>query len=253
MVNENSLIFLTFILMRMSGLILLNPVFGRQNVQDIVIGGFILVLSYLIFVSTPVPEFYVTGILEYVMLLLREFIIGYIMGFVMSLFFMVVTYAGEIIDMEIGIAMTKIFDPQSNSSVAVTGLLYNSIFMLLFFAVDGHLAFLKIILTSGEVVPYGGVMLNVNISMAVLDLFYECVTLAVKFAMPILAAELLAEVGTGVLMKAIPQINVFAINIQMKIFVGFFLLLLFCSPIGDFLQKLMHAMLNELQAVLTLL
>ena len=70
--------------------------------------------------------------------------------------------------------------------------------------------------------------------------------------MPILAAELLGQVGMGVLMKAIPQINVFSINIELKVLIGLILLLLLISPFSEFLlqaELTMFARLRELLAL----
>ena len=66
------------------------------------------------------------------------------------------------------------------------------------------------------------------------------------------AAELIAQVGMGVLMKVIPQINVFAINIELKVIVGLGLLLVLTVPFSEFLLQAEMAMLNALHDVLAL-
>ena len=77
--------------------------------------------------------------------------------------------------------------------------------------------------------------------------------LAVKLAMPLLAAELLGEVGMGVLMKAIPQINAFVINIELKVIIGLLLFFLLLTPINEFLLELESGMLSELGRILRLI
>lgn len=86
-----------------------------------------------------------------------------------------------------------------------------------------------------------------------LELFLACMLLAVKLAMPILAAELLGEVGMGVLMKAIPQINAFVINIELKVIIGLLLFFLLLTPINEFLLELESGMLSELGRILRLI
>ena len=71
-------------------------------------------------------------------------------------------------------------------------------------------------------------------------------------AMPILAAELVAQVGMGILMKVIPQINVFAINVELKVIVGLVLLLLLLAPFSEFLLEAESTMLNSLGELLQL-
>ena len=71
--------------------------------------------------------------------------------------------------------------------------------------------------------------------------------------MPILAAELMGQVGMGILMKAIPQINVFAINIELKVIIGLVMLLILLVPISGFLLDAEVEMLLAVQRVLPLM
>ena len=68
--------------------------------------------------------------------------------------------------------------------------------------------------------------------------------------MPILVAELLGEVGMGILMKAIPQINAFVINIELKVIIGLVLLFLFLTPINEFLLGIESEMLDQIARAL---
>ena len=70
--------------------------------------------------------------------------------------------------------------------------------------------------------------------------------------MPILAAELLGQIGMGILMKAIPQINVFSINIELKVLIGLALLFILIAPFSEFLLDAEMMMLDSLEAVLKL-
>ena len=74
--------------------------------------------------------------------------------------------------------------------------------------------------------------------------------LSLKLAMPILVAELLGEVGMGILMKAIPQINAFVINIELKVIIGLVLLFLFLTPINEFLLGIESEMLDQIARAL---
>lgn len=85
------------------------------------------------------------------------------------------------------------------------------------------------------------------------ELFIECFLLAVKLAVPILAAELLGQIGMGILMKVIPQINVFSINIELKMIIGLGLLMLFMTPISEFLLNAENGMLLAVRDTLTTL
>ena len=75
--------------------------------------------------------------------------------------------------------------------------------------------------------------------------------MGIKLCMPILAAELLGQVGMGILMKVIPQINVFAINIELKVIIGLLLLLVLLTPFSEYLLRAENEMLMQMQHLLT--
>ena len=239
----------SLILMRMSGFILLNPILGRRNIPMQVKAGFIFVLTLTVYSFSAGDAFDIANPLEYGFLLLKEYVIGY----VTELFFFVITFAGYVMDFQMGLSMSTVYDPQSNTQVPITGSLLQAFYVLLFFAVDGHLALMKILLQSAEIVPYGGIVITQNLALRVIDLFSECVIMGIKFAFPILAAEFLIEIGVGILNKIVPQINIFVINIQLKVIVGLGLLVFLISPIGEYLSNLVTVMIKTIQEIITFL
>ena len=243
----------SLIFMRMSGFVLMNPVFGRRNIPANVKGGMIMVFTLLIYSysAAQVPE--PVNSIEFAVLLFKEFAFGYVIGFIMELFFMIITFAGSVIDFQMGLSMATIYDPQSNTQVAVTGGVYNAYLVMLFFAVDGHLALLKLLLTSADVVPYGQVAIGANAAWAVTEIFSLCIVMAVKFAFPIIAIEFITEIAVGILMKMIPQINVFVVNIQAKIIIGILMLIFLFSPMSDYLGDIISRMLLTVQDIIKLL
>ena len=185
--------------------------------------------------------------------ILLELTVGFALGMVVNFFFYIPQLAGLAIDTQMGMTMNQIYDSGSRSNMSVTGTLINTLMILLFFAGHGHHTLLRIMITSGEVVSYGGVSIGNDLTELALELFIECTVLAVKLCMPILAAELIGQLGMGVLMKVIPQINVFSINIELKVIVGLSLLLVLMLPISEFLLEAEQVMLNSLQAMLRLM
>lgn len=78
-------------------------------------------------------------------------------------------------------------------------------------------------------------------------MFVSCTVLAIKLSLPILAAELIGQLGMGILMKVIPQINVFAINFELKIILGMGLVILLLPLVGEFILSLEKQMLVSIE------
>ncbi len=251
--NTAQLTLFTLILMRMSGFILLNPILGRKNIPALVKAGMIFVLTFAIYSFSENAAFDVESTVEYGLLLLKEFVAGYVLGFATELFFLILSFGGHIIDFQMGLSMATVYDPQSNAQIPVTGGMFQAWLMLLFFAVDGHLALMQILIKSAEIVPYGGIIITQNLPQRMLEIFMQCIEMAVKMSMPILAAEFLVEIGVGILNKAVPQISVFVINIQIKLIVGLLLLVILFSPMGEYMNKIISEMMKTLSGILTFL
>lgn len=241
------------VLARMSGVVLFNPILGRQSIPGVVKSGFILLLSITAYTMTDYLPETPGSILETLVLLGLELFLGYVLGLVMNLFFYVPLLGGETIDMQMGMSMGRTYDPSSQTSTTVTASLLNLLLMLLFFAANGHQTLLRIILVSGRIVPFGAAAFGQELYGAMVELFINCTILGIKLCMPILAAELLGQMGMGILMKVIPQINVFAINIELKVIIGLGLLFLMLVPFSEFLLGMEADMLRAIQRMLLMM
>jgi len=254
MISSELLNLFALVLMRMSGCVFMNPVFNRRNIPIITRAGLTVMLSFAImsFTDARMP-FEINSPLQFFVVLLKEFAIGYIIGFAVSLFVFAVTFGGEVMDLQLGISMSKVYDPSSNVSLSLFATFFNTMFMLLFLAGSGHITLVRLFLVSGNIVPYGAAAFGPDVYSHMLNLFGQCVILATKFMLPVMAIEILVEMGMGLIMKAVPQINVFVINIQIKLFVGFMLIVMMYVPFSEFLETLLTRLFYELDALLFIL
>lgn len=244
-----------YITARVSGFILFNPLLGRNNIPGIVRAGLVLVIS--VFTASIVTQTATVevpnSIMVFAVRVLVELLVGFMLGMIVNFFLVIPQLAGQVIDTQMGMTMNQIYDASSNANMSTTSVLLNALMVLLFFVGNGHHTLFRLLITSGDLVPFGGMVLDFEImTSALLAIFVEAVILAVKLAMPILAAELIGQVGMGILMKVIPQINVFTINIDIKILIGLVMLLMLVSPISEFLLEAEAIMLDRMEEALRL-
>ena len=232
-----------FILMfvRVTALIVSSPIFGRKNIPNKLKILFCLIVTYAIFTSVGQAGTVVySGIFEFAMLVIKEMLFGLALGYVTTLFFSIVQTAGQTMDMQMGFGMVNVFDVQNNINIPATGNFFTIVMLITFFTVDGHLMLIKILASTFAFIPVGGVVLNPEIGLVALNVFTLAFLLAVKVAMPMIAAGLLGEVIMGIIVKAIPQMNIFVVGIPLKIMLGLLMLLIiipvfvhFCDTIFD--------------------
>lgn len=252
MIEWESLTLLLYIIARMSGFVLFNPLLGRRNLPNLFRSGMVMVLSVFVFSLTeqtvPVPA----TLVELGLRLLLEMALGLLVGIVMEFFFYIPQLAGLVVDTQMAMTMNQIYDAGAQANMSTTSMLLNTLMTLLFFAANGHHTLLRILLTSGEVVQFGAVAFGNAVYSAALEIFIECTVLAVKLCLPILAAELIGQLGMGILMKMIPQINVFSINIELKVIIGLLMLWMLIMPFSEFLLEVENNMLHTISQILAM-
>ena len=252
MFNWSAFTLFLYIMMRMSGFIMFSPFFGRNGVPALFQGGMITFLSITAYSMTEqvvnVPE----TIVELTFRLFMELGVGFFINMLLRFMLYIPEQAGEIIDTQMGMSMARSYDPGAQSSMTTTANFLNMMTQIIFFLANGHVTLIQMMLTSGEIVPFGQVAFGDMAANHMVAFFSQCVMLAFKLSFPILGAELLGQMGMGILMKAIPQINVFAINIELKVIVGMLMLSALLSPISNYLLEIESLVLGSARDVMTL-
>ena len=251
-VLQNFDIFL-LVLARMAGMVLVNPVFGRKGLPMMVRMGLVLSLSLFVLPAAELQAVAVSGFTTFGMAeaIIKEVMMGLAIGYVFQMFFSMLYVAGDVLDTLFGFSMGKVMDPISGIQSSVFAQFINVFFFLYFFATGSHLLMVKIVAYTYEVVPVGvtGFVSNALLSYLI-NLFGSVFGMVIRLTLPFAAAEFVLEVTMGVLMKLIPQIQVFVINIQAKILLGLLLMMLFAYPVGAFLDTYISSMMTEVQTVM---
>lgn len=231
---------------RMGGMLGMNPVFSRRNVPAAVRAGLTFLFTMLVVPGVSAASVG-NGSLDLTGALIRELFVGLACGFVFQVYYYMLFFIGDWMDMHFGMSMSKVFDPGTSVQASMSGNLLNAMFLLYFFATDSHLLLIRIFIDSFRILPVGAVTLTEQIPMFFLELFVAVFSMVLRLALPFVAAEVILEVTMGVLMKLIPQIHVFVINMQMKVLLGFILLIAFSGPVASFLDHYMRVMLENMQ------
>ena len=236
------------VLARVSGIFTFNPIFARNNVPQMVKAGVTFVLSLVMVAAGGIEYTMPSGLLPFAFDVVKELFVGAVLGFFVNLMLQVFAMAGEVSDMQIGLSMAKSYDPTFGNA-GLTTQFYSYWFMLYFFAVGGHLSYIELFAVSYETIPIGFSNLNVNIGYILVQYFQTVLTLALKLAMPVVAASLVTEFCVGVMMKAVPSIHVFVINIQIKMLVGLVVLAASCGVVSEFMGEIMNILFTNLNGI----
>jgi len=214
---------LLLILVRFIGFFMLLPVFSGTSVPNQTKIAMAFFMSYIIFTSGVVTEIiYEPSTFGYFYLLIIEFMTGFIMAFAVYIVFTTFFVAGQIMDFQIGFSMVNVLDPVSQIQVPVTGnLIY--LMTLLFLVQTGNLnEIIRVFADGFEILPIGGaaVLGNHALLEVGIDIMANFFVIGLRIAMPVLGVIMILDIVLGILVKAVPQMNIFVVGMPIKTFVG---------------------------------
>src|SRR5690349_22494999 len=145
-----------------------------------------------------------------------ELIFGLIMGLGLSLAFIAVSWAGEMMGQQMGLNIAETFDPQFGRGGSLVGDLYFMLTLVVFLLIRGHHAMIQGLADSFESLP----LLSAGMNRDLFDVFIGLVTsstvLAVKLAAPMLVTMLVVDLALGFIGKSVPQINVMNAGLTLR-------------------------------------
>lgn len=236
---------------RTAGVIFFNPIFGRKGVPNIMKVGLSLAIAMFAVFQLGTTQVINYSAIEFIGAMLQGFIIGIVIGFIMSMFLSVFQLGGELIDMQMGLSMASMYDPATKANISVTGNLLTSMYILIFFISNAHLALFTVVIKSFQVIPLGIGQISDQVAVFFIELMYYIFVYAVQLAIPIIVTEIIAEFAVGILMRLVPNINVFVINIQIKVIIGLIVVFTLIPALANFMTQMNLLMMEKITQVLT--
>lgn len=223
------------ILTRVSCFIFVAPFFSMNNTPARVRIGLSIFVSYLLYqILTPAVGVPYTTLLEYAMVVIKEAMTGLIIGFGATMCTAIVSFAGSIADMETGLSMVTLFDPATKEQVSITGGLYQYVIMMLLITTGMYRYLLGALADSFVLIPVNGqIFFGKLLLNAALRFLTDFIIIAFRICLPIFCVILLLNAVLGILARVSPQMNMFAVGIQLKILVGLSILLVTMAMMGD--------------------
>lgn len=211
------------ILIRVSVVLFLFPVFGSNLFPLIAKAGFALLFSIVLFpvVGSTIQHFPQT-ISELLILMVAEAFVGLSLGLTVRMFFGAVQLAGQLISFQMGFAVINVIDPQTGSQVSILDQLGYWAVFLVFLLLNGHHILIGSLVDSFHILGIGSITLKSGLLKYYVNLAGEMFTLAVKIGAPGIVALLFVSTAFGLCAKFAPQMNILIAAFPVKIVVGLF-------------------------------
>jgi flagellar biosynthetic protein FliR len=214
-----------WILVRVSTLFFLLPLFGARNIPSLWKAGLSFVIAIVLTPVVPIPANLPVSAPEIIVGILSEVLMGSILAVTVRLFLAASEMGGQFMSFQMGFSMARAVDPQTGtSSTVLTQFLY--IFtLLLFFSMNGHHMFIRIMASSFYSVPPNSLSFHAAIGTELIKAGANMFILGVKIAAPVMVALFLSNLCLGIIARTVPQVNILMVGFPINLCIG---LTLFC-------------------------
>jgi len=157
---------------------------------------------------------------------LQQLLIGLALGFALQLMFDALTLGGQILANGMGLGFAFNIDPLRGVTTPALGQFYTLLGVLVFLALDGHIALLETLIASFRGLPVGPAGLGPEALHALANWGDELFLGALRVALPGMTALLVINLAFGVTSRAAPALNLFAIGFPITLISGLLIVVL---------------------------
>ncbi len=220
-ISTSEIEYFLLIFIRMTSFMHLAPFYGENSIPARVKVTLSLFLSYLIFnIIEPVEPVYDT-LLEYTGLIVKEVVVGLLIGLAAMICMQIVSFAGRLIDMEIGLSAASLMDPSFHDSLTISGMLFKYLFLFLMITSGMYQYIIKAIIETYTLIPITGARFALgNLMSSFIGFMGQYFVIGFQIALPVFCVIMVMNVVLGILAKVAPQLNLFAVGMQIKVLAG---------------------------------
>ena len=212
-------------LARILALIASAPVIGNPSVPARVKVGLAIFVTLLVAPLLPAPPSTDPASASGLLILAQQILIGLAMGFTLRIVIHSAEMAGELIGLQMGLGFATLYDASVPGMIPVIGQYLGIVISLALLAVDGHLLMLSALVESFHVLPIAPLSAPSGLR-AVAEWGGKIFSYSLALSLPLLAALLITNLALGVLTRAAPQLNIFAVGFPLTILMGILMLTL---------------------------
>ncbi|MDO5519467.1 MAG: flagellar biosynthetic protein FliR [bacterium] len=239
--------FYLLILIRISAFIFTAPIFSISSIPVKVKAALSVFLTMIVGPLITYEPLSYTTVYGFAGLVIKEFLVGLLVGYVASICTRIISFAGQLLDQDIGYSMANMFDPVNGQQVTVTSNLLSYFVLLVLLVTNMHYYLLRAIISTFTLIPMGQAKFSFDMYNILVRFLGDMFIIGFRIVLPIFASILIVNTVLAILAKVAPQMNMFVIGFQLKIIVGLLVLLVIVSTlptIGNFIFEEMKEMLE---------
>lgn len=207
-------------LFRVGSFFMLAPIVGTRLVTGRIRLLFSIVVTMALMPVLPETPFIDAISLEVIILIAQQILIGVAMALILQVLLQMFVVAGQLIAMQMGLGFASMMDPTNGVSVTVLSQFHLMLVTMIFLAMNGHLAMIEVLAASFEVLPIGAGFLSNNALYSIAGWLSWLLAGSLLMAIPAVTSLLVVNSTLGIITRAAPQLNIFAIGFPFMLLLG---------------------------------
>lgn len=242
------------VFVRVTSFFLLMPLFSHRTIPTSHKLGLGFFLSWVMFYTFDAPVLEIDA--AYFMLIIKEALVGLIIGFVSYIMMTAVQIAGGFIDFQLGLAMASVIDPQSGTQSPLMGQYLYTLALFFLLTINGHHLLLDGIYYSYQFIPLDKAWIPLgdqSVALYIVTSVSKMFGIALQMSIPIVGSLFLVDMALGIVARTVPQINIFVVGLPVKLVAGFLLLIAIMSILLGAVTQLFELTLTTMRGLMDLL
>lgn len=235
---------------RIIAFIATEPVLGNRAVPLQVKIGLALLVIVVIAPVLPAPPDVAPASAAGLLVLAQQVLIGAAMGFASRIVIAAAEMAGQLAGLQMGLGYALFFDPESAGQAPLVAEFYGLIAILTLLATNGHYLILTALVESFRVLPPALEPISARGFLTLVTWGGQIFEIGLMMSLPVIGALLVANIGIGILVRAAPQLNIFAIGFPITLGVGFLMLYLSLPLLVPMVDALAHSGIAVMMRIL---
>lgn len=242
------------VFVRVTSFFLMMPLFSYRSIPTVAkIGlGFFMALTMIF--TMDIPSFEIDQ--TYYLLIIKEALVGLMIGFIAYLILSAIQIAGGFIDFQMGFAIANVIDPQTGAQSPLMGQYLYTIGLFFLLTVNGHHLMLDGVFYSYQFIPLDQPWIsfgNENMIEYVIKAFNSMFVIAFQMSIPVVGSLFMVDIALGIVARTVPQLNVFVVGLPLKIGVSFLVLIAVMSIMMLVISQLFETMLSTMRGLMDLI
>ncbi len=231
---------------RISAALLVAPIFSARSVN---LRFRLALVAALTFVVYPLYDWPIIDVLSGLglVLLLQQIALGILMGLILQISFGAISAAGDFIAISMGVSFSMMSDPNNGHQTPVLSQLLVLLASLLFLTLGAHLVLIEMLLDSFRLMPIDGVRFD----LAMVNDFIQWSGIifagGMMIALPVMITLLVTNMAMGVVARAAPTLNIFAVGFPAAMLVGFVTLVILIPSMTSGMEQIWVESYQQLQ------